>query len=483
MKVAHFFNIAQNGYLNAKIQRLYTDIEADSYDTGGGETLWHPAWEDALFETEQVGDKCWHWGDIQFQEPWQRPAFAKILNFNRGKKGVPWQPAFDTDAEYSAHLRYIMPMILEKHAYPLRFNLAQTQKQLLTVSGKDANTVIPDRDYHPFYLYPFKDLLKKALQESRLSLSEANLIQEKDQYFHYWDSIREISQNYDLVVLTGAGAAEGVFLPKEKKVITFEHSTMRDVLRTTPFSNVALQLMYQHADQNIITNGDCQKVAQQMDWKHIFIPHPFDEQKFSPGSSIFKNKIQETYQAKTIFFCPTRHTNTKSPANKRTDKIIYAFQQYLQVNPDSLLILVVMGEACHQIDMLCQSLGLGRKVRWMQITPKRKLVELYRAADIVLDQFGVGSYGTNTIEALSCARPVITYVNPDHYAWCQDVLPLPPIHNAQTVEEILGQMFLLTSKDIREESGQKAREWVEKWHSGQRIAKMHQELYEKILNE
>ena len=62
---------------------------------------------------------------------------------------------------------------------------------------------------------------------------------------------------------------------------------------------------------------------------------------------------------------------------------------------------------------------------------KMRLLEYYRAADIVLDQFheAVGSFGTVTVEAMACGRPVIMYFNPQVHEWC---LEENPAHSVRT---------------------------------------------------
>jgi glycosyltransferase involved in cell wall biosynthesis len=113
---------------------------------------------------------------------------------------------------------------------------------------------------------------------------------------------------------------------------------------------------------------------------------------------------------------------------------------------------------------------------------KLRLLEHYRAADVVLDQFheAVGTFGTVTAEALSCAKPVIMYYNPAVHEWC---LPEPPpIESALTEDEIEQRLTTLANDpERRRRVGEASRAWIVKWHGWQRCAGDHLEMYGEVM--
>src|SRR5262245_6117328 len=110
-----------------------------------------------------------------------------------------------------------------------------------------------------------------------------------------------------------------------------------------------------------------------------------------------------------------------------------------------------------------------------------RLLEHYRAADVVPDQLheSVGAFGTVTAEALSCARPVVMYFNPEVHRWC---LPEPPpIESALTEEEIEARLVALANDPVRRARvGEASRAWVVRWHGWERCAGDHLELYREV---
>src|SRR3990172_4989073 len=74
----------------------------------------------------------------------------------------------------------------------------------------------------------------------------------------------------------------------------------------------------------------------------------------------------------------------------------------------------------------------------------------YNISDIVVDQFGVGSIGMITVEAMKCGKPVILYWDKEKFERCYDEIPLG-LFSATTEEEILNALDkLLRDKTLRE---------------------------------
>src|SRR5688500_11432976 len=113
---------------------------------------------------------------------------------------------------------------------------------------------------------------------------------------------------------------------------------------------------------------------------------------------------------------------------------------------------------------------------------KLRLLEHYQASDVVLDQFheSVGTFGTVTAEALSCAKPVIMYFNPAVHEWC---LPeRPPIESALTEPEIEARLVALARDPARRARvGAASREWIVKWDGWARCADDHLTRYAEVM--
>jgi len=92
--------------------------------------------------------------------------------------------------------------------------------------------------------------------------------------------------------------------------------------------------------------------------------------------------------------------------------------------------------------------------------PHLEAIEIYRQADIIIDQILCGSYGLFSVEGMAYGKPVIAYIRDDLAAMADTA----PIHNANpdTIYDVLKQ--LLDSPEVRQSSGIAGREYVRRVH-------------------
>jgi len=123
-------------------------------------------------------------------------------------------------------------------------------------------------------------------------------------------------------------------------------------------------------------------------------------------------------------------------------------------------------------------LKLEQYVEWVQPYSKPALIRAYNEADVVFDQFILGSGGTTMFEAMSCEVPVVIYLN----EWNKKCFgEMPPIVNARTAGEIYESMVLLSSdRKIRKEIGIKERKFVLKYSHPDIVAEKLISLYEGL---
>jgi hypothetical protein len=114
----------------------------------------------------------------------------------------------------------------------------------------------------------------------------------------------------------------------------------------------------------------------------------------------------------------------------------------------------------------------------IQGMPRSQAVQLVKNADIFLDQFVVGDFGSAALEAMALGKPVICYIKPAVAAqYHQDL----PILNASedTLADVLAQ--LLANPGQRRHLGQRGRAYVEKHHDAFGLAEKLQVIYRELL--
>jgi hypothetical protein len=105
--------------------------------------------------------------------------------------------------------------------------------------------------------------------------------------------------------------------------------------------------------------------------------------------------------------------------------------------------------------------------------------EAYRGADVIADQFLIGSYALFAIEGMALGKPVVCYLadrfRPAHPEW--DECPIANA-NPDTLADVLRE--LVTSPDLRRRLGERGPEYVRRWHSLESVGATLDAVYRRI---
>lgn len=121
----------------------------------------------------------------------------------------------------------------------------------------------------------------------------------------------------------------------------------------------------------------------------------------------------------------------------------------------------------------------GYNIDFMLIENKtnEEASEIYKEADIVIDQLLGESHGVFAIECMASGKPVLCRIDEKFTKYYQDL----PILSTDP-DNLYGNLKLLIEKpDLRRELGEKGRKYVEEVHDSQKIAKQLIELYKSLL--
>ncbi|MGI8422833.1 MAG: glycosyltransferase family 4 protein [Chloroflexota bacterium] len=510
MRSAHAGNIANNAYLIAKFLRRKGE-DAHAFHFRSEFIFGHPEWEDADLNAELDLFDPPDWGTIHFTNGFVRPDWVHYIS------GVPQPYEFAPTAPGGMAARVMAAtyggatvprrslhglLLRVSGALAARYSALARQGQLrpretlqLHVLGQVRTAVEWFATQRLERRWLLDDRLRAVRAEagtvnrnSKLSATGWSLTMRDFAKTPFWASYRRLAADYDLVQLYGLEAVKGLFLPPEKPFVAFEHSTMR----TLPFENTIqgrlLNLAYRVADYCVITNPDVVSSAKRLGLqRYRFIPHPIDETKYAPPAhpdTPLRREILSQTSSELIFLCPTRHEWSDAFDSKRSDRAIKAYAAYCRTdNPRAALVLSRWGRDVRATEALIAQEGLANRVVWRHPMHKLRLLEHYQASDVVLDQFheAVGTFGTVTAEALSCARPVIMYFNPAVHQWCLD--EMPPIESALTEEQILERLVKLATDAVhRRRVGQASREWIVRHHGWERCADDHLKMYAEVMS-
>jgi glycosyltransferase involved in cell wall biosynthesis len=153
---------------------------------------------------------------------------------------------------------------------------------------------------------------------------------------------------------------------------------------------------------------------------------------------------------------------------KASDVFLRAFAEFARERHDATLVVTGWGRDHSAAAADVERLGLRDRVVFLdRAFSKPELFRRYAAADVVVDQFRLGTFGSVSFEALCMGKPVLTYLSP--FTALGYGAP-PPMLNAATEPDI--RRALAHCADDRrslDELGVRARRWFRETLSAENL--------------
>jgi glycosyltransferase involved in cell wall biosynthesis len=487
LRVLHIGNIANNAYYNAKFLRQ-AGVEADVFCPDNYWVMSSPEWEEADFEgvpADQYHPDWWALDLKGYTRPrWfaQGPVnlcIAYLLARQRGETvKADWLWAQMEKARRAA----CRP---GQRRMPERVNRLARSAQSMVQSCLDKG----NDSFHrrPSFQLDYQARSLDLIAEFARRFPERTDPLTMDDLTPYASNVQplvKLFQHYDIIQ---AYATDPLYpmLAGFKPYVAFEHGTLRDAPEWEwtykgPFYNNTIgrltALSYALAGHVFITNADCLSSAQRLGLtSYEPMPHPLDESVFIPTDA-HRQAIRAQVGAETVFFCPIRH-----------DWVDKGVDRYLRALPALKAALGSGFRACftpwgreiERSKALIAELGCEDIVKWVGPFGAVQFARWLSAADVVWDQVAYPSFSGMTPRALACGTPVIAAFDPAGMAWM--FAEPAPVLNARTAEAIAAQTLKALAPGFRQAYRQKARGWIEKYHSSARVTKKLLHAYAAVL--
>lgn len=212
------------------------------------------------------------------------------------------------------------------------------------------------------------------------------------------------------------------------------------------------------------------------------IPLPFiiDTDVYAPGQGAVPPGVVPP--GKKVLFLAAR----QNWIQKGNDKLFRALGLLAKKRDDFTCIAVWYGPDVQRSQALIEELGIARLVTPLGIMSKCRLRSVIQASDVVIDQFTIGLFGTLALEAMSCGRPVVSYLDRSLFTEENGLLggayDACPIASAFSLEEIAETLDALLSDDQeRNRTGIASRRWIEDFHGYKALWPLYDDIYRRAL--
>lgn len=209
------------------------------------------------------------------------------------------------------------------------------------------------------------------------------------------------------------------------------------------------------------------------------MPLPIDCKTFAPGAH--KNVWPDpSLQARldgfdSVCFYPSRQLFTTegklmdgmqaSDPGKRNDLFYLALARVRAKGNNIGVVVIDKGDPdTPAAKAMIEKLGLADAVIWIPAMPRLRLIDWYRAADLVVDCFGGGAPGSISFEAMACGTPVMQWIDLDAgrewgLGWDAFYASVPPALNCRSVDHISAALEANSRPALRA-LGEQSRQWA-----------------------
>ena len=107
------------------------------------------------------------------------------------------------------------------------------------------------------------------------------------------------------------------------------------------------------------------------------------------------------------------------------------------------------------------------------------MIEMIRLSHVVIDQIGVGAFGSLAAKSLMCGKTTLCHIEPEPHKVCFDVIP--PLISVESHIDVANRLEQL-SVDIfyRNRVERESREWYLQHHSNEIIAGRLMKLIKEV---
>lgn len=332
-----------------------------------------------------------------------------------------------------------------------------------------------------------KGYFKKPLSKPNTLEKEYTEAEQFDNYvkaFSKRKSWQYILQYYDIIQCY---AEEGywLYLSNHNNYVSYEHGTIREIpFKKTP-QGKRCKLTYINAKTVFVTNIDCLKSAEILNINKSLVypmPHAVDSSRYKDLRNKSRRKDYQTNSP--IFIAPARHHWKNDDGDlswvKGNDIIVKAAALSKSKNIKYKIKFVEWGKEVDLTKNLIEELNVEEYFEWVNLMPRKKLLEEYIASTGVIDQFRMQAIGSTSVDALALGVPLLTNIDTKSFKnFFGSVSPILNVNDPNSLHKKI--CFVIKNRKEMIELKAKSIKWFDKYHSSDKILEIHAEAFSKII--
>jgi glycosyltransferase involved in cell wall biosynthesis len=285
--------------------------------------------------------------------------------------------------------------------------------------------------------------------------------------------VKEMRKKYDGIIALTEFSIFAMFSGKPYAALS-TGSDMRELPFEKSIKGLLYRLSYKKAKFIIWGEPDKKSLLKKLkiEKKAIFATSP---RTISFSSK--KNKNKE--DSKFIIFHPT----AQNWSYKNNKIFLEAFIEISKKYSNISLVLSDRGPNIKDAKkLLSSSTDTKNKYEFVPYLNLKELENHYNRSEIIVDQFGVGSFGMITVEAMFAGKPVMIKLNEELFNEHYNEKPLGLL-NADTKEKIIYYLEkLIEDKNFVKQCSEENKKWIEKNWSNKKLTEHYISICQKLVN-
>ncbi|MEX2577568.1 MAG: glycosyltransferase [Verrucomicrobiales bacterium] len=243
---------------------------------------------------------------------------------------------------------------------------------------------------------------------------------------------------------------------------------------------VAMSLAFRRAYRIFAFNphiaGHCRRLGFS---NAVFLPYPIEDSVYCPGEGKYTALWKEEVGGEVFALCTAR-IDFGVKGNGRT--LISELREVSRRVPNARFVFMRWGGDVERFEQELSDAGIRDLCLLLTPVGKRRLIDYYRSADLLIDQLVYGYYGSTALEAGCIGLPVVLKFRECQYRVFYGEEP-PPFIGIEPGEDLVSEVArLLNDEKSRREEGNELRDWIERRH-GERASTQIMEAFFRLAVE